>query len=200
MTDAFWHAFIPLFVAIDVVGILPLFWGMAERLSPAQRRQAATEAALTALTVAIAFLLVSQFVFVLLGLRIADLMVAGGVVLIVLSLRDLLFPDQPPQGNIVSPGVVPLGVPLLTGPAVLATVLLVRDRHGWPMTMAALGANVALVWLVMLGAGWLMQRLGREGAQVISKISSLVLTAYGVMLIRQGLTLMLAPSAAGGGP
>jgi multiple antibiotic resistance protein len=184
--ERFWYAFIPLFVAFDGVGLLPLFWALAQRLDLQQRRQAVTEAVLTALVVAIGFLLISRFVFALMGLKLADVMVAGGLILIALCLRELLVPDKLPEGGYQSPGVVPLGVPLLAGPAVLTTVLLVRDQYGWGVTLIALMANMALVWLILRASEALMRRLGREGAQVISKISSLILAAFGVMLIRQG--------------
>ncbi len=189
--DLFWHAFIPLFVAFDVVGLLPVYWGLAQRLGAKERRRAVSEAVGTAFLVAIGFLLVSRAVFALMGLELADLMVAGGAILIVLSLRDLLLPDRPPKGRYESPGVVPLGVPLLSGPAVLTTMLLVRDRHGWPITLGALIVNMALVFVVLRSSEALMRQLGREGAQVISKIASLVLTAFGVMLIREGVTALL---------
>ena len=189
--ERFWHAFIPLFVAFDAAGLLPLFWGLTQRLTARERTQAVADAVATALLVAIGFLFVSRFIFALMGLELADLMVAGGAILIVLSLRDLLLPDEEPKGHYASPGVVPIGVPLLAGPAVLTTLLLVRDRHGWALTLGALAANLLVVWVVLRCAEWLIRRLGREGAQVISKIASLVLTAFGVMLIRQGVTAFL---------
>ena len=188
--EQFWHAFIPLFVAFDGVGLLPLFWGFSQRLSAKERRHAVIEAVATALLVSVVFLLVSRFVFALMGLELADVMVAGGAILIVLSLRDLVLPDEAPKGRYPSPGVVPIGVPLLAGPAVLTTLLLVRDRHGWAVASAALAANVAVVWVMLRSSEWLMRRLGRGGAQVISKIASLILTAFGVMLIRQGVALL----------
>lgn len=186
----FWYAFIPLFVAFDGVGLLPLFWALTHRLDPATRRRAGREAVLTAACVVLGFLLVSQFVFALMGLSLADVMVAGGLILIVVCLRDLLLPEEPPAGTFRSPGVVPVGVPLLAGPAVLTTVLLVRDQSGWVMTLTALAANLAVVWSILAASEWLIERLGREGSQVISKIASLILTAYGVMLIRRGVAGM----------
>ena len=188
--EQFWHAFIPLFVAFDGVGLLPVYWGLSSRLSPAQRRRAVAESVGTALAVAIGFLFVSRFVFQLMGLELADLMVAGGVILIVLCLRELLFSEKPPKGHYPNPGVVPIGVPLLAGPAVLTAVLLVRQRYGWMVTVAALLANMAVIWAILQSAEWLMRRLGREGAEVASKIASLILTAFGVMLVRQGLMAM----------
>jgi len=185
--ENFWHAFIPLFVALDGVGLLPIFWGLAQRLSPPQRRRAVSEAVVTASVVAIVFLFVSRFALALMGLKVADLMVAGGAILLVLSLRDLLLPEDVLKGHYESPGVVPIGVPLLAGPAVLTTMLLIRDRHGWPVTLAALVTNMLVVWAILASSQWLMRRLGREGSQVISKVFSLILTAFGVMLIREGI-------------
>ena len=186
----FWHACVPLFVAFDGIGVLPVFWGLSHGLNARQRRTAVTEAVVTSGLVAVAFLLVSRTIFVLMGLKLADIMIAGGAILFVLALRDTLLPEKL-AGTYPSPGVVPLGVPLLAGPAVLTMVLLLRDRYGWPVTLAALVANMGIIWAILRSSGWLMQRLGHQGAQVISKITSLILTAFGVMLVREGITLLV---------
>jgi multiple antibiotic resistance protein len=185
--EALWLAFIPLFVALDAIGLVPVYWSMARPLSPAKRRQAVFDAVITAFFVSVGFLLVSRSVFALLGLELSDIMVAGGVILIVLCLRDLLMPEDQHPGNYPSPGVVPLGVPLLAGPAVLTTMLLVRDQHGWSIALVALAMNMMVVWVILSVSETMLRWLGQEGAAVISKIFSLILTAYGVMLIRRGL-------------
>ncbi len=183
----FWQAFVPLFVAFDGIGLLPLFWGLAHRLNAPQRQRAIAEAVVTAFLVAVGFLLVSRYVFALMGLELSDVMIAGGVILIILCLRDLLLPEALPEGEYPSPGIVPVGVPLLAGPAVLTTVLLVRDQYGRTATFGALVANLVLIWILLQTSKWLIQRLGKEGAQLVSKIFSLMLTAFGVMLIRRGI-------------
>ncbi len=189
--EQFWYAFIPLFVAFDGVGLLPVYVGLVQPLTARQRSRALVEAIVTAFGVSLGFLLVSRAIFSLMGLEVADVMVAGGAILIALCLRELLLPERPSRRDL-KPGVVPLGVPLLAGPAVLTTVLLVRDRYGWPVALAALAANGIAIWLILRGGEWLMRRLGREGSRVVSKIFNLVLTAFGVMLIRQGVSAMLA--------
>ena len=189
--ELFWLAFIPLFVAFDGVGLLPLYWALSHRLTSAKRRQAVTEAVLTAAIVAVVFLLVSRFVFSLMGLTVSDVMIAGGLILIVLCLRELLLPEKPAKPDSPNPGVVPLGVPLLSGPAVMTTILLVRDHYGWLVTLEALIVNLVVIWVILSGAERLMRWVGRESSQVISKIFSLILTAFGVMLIRHGLLLVL---------
>lgn len=185
--ERFWLAFIPLFVAFDVLGLLPVYWGLAQGLPGLQRRQAVHQAIVVAFLVALAFLWVSGFVFRAMGIQMSDVLIAGGVILFVLALRDLLRPEKPPYGAAESIGVVPLGVPLIVGPAVLTTMLLTRERFGLWSTVAALSLNILLTWLVLQAADRLMERLGREGAKVISKVSNLVLAAFAVMLVRQGL-------------
>lgn len=191
----FWNVFIPLFVALDGIGLLPLFWVLVGRLEPIQRSRAAREAVLTALIASMSFLLASRFIFALMGLTLADVTVAGGAILLVLCFKELIWSEVSPATDRPNPGVVPLGVPLLAGPAVLTTVLLVRDRYGWQLTLLCLFANMMVVWIILRLADRLMRLLGREGADVISKISSLVLAAFGIMLIRHGITLMLVKSA-----
>ena len=188
--DHFWHAFVPLFIAFDGVGLLPVFWQLSRRLSPRERQHAATEAARTAFIVTALFLWVSRPVFSLMGLELADVMVAGGSILFVLSLRELLLPAKSSKIRDVHLGVVPIGVPLLAGPAVLTMAILVRERYGWLLAMEALVANMLVVWVLLRWCEWLMRRLGRDGSQVISKITSLILTAFGVMLMREGIGAM----------
>lgn len=188
--ERFWLVFIPLFVAFDVLGLLPVYWALAQGLPSAQRRHAVHNAVIVAFVVALAFLFVSKSVFVLLGIEMADVMVAGGVILFVLALNDLLRPEKVQYGSAEAIGVVPLGVPLIVGPAVLTTTLLLRERYGVRITMGSLSLNIFLVWIVLQLADWLMGRLGREGAKVVSKVSNLVLAAFAVMLIRHGLTLV----------
>ena len=204
--ERFWLAFIPLFVAFDVLGLLPVYWGLAQGLPTSERRQAVHHAVVVAFLVALAFLWVSGCVFRAMGIEMSDILIAGGVILFVLALNDLLRPDGPqgahrPALDVVqekasSPlseaiGVVPLGVPLIVGPAVLTAMLLSRERVGlWP-TVAALSSNILVTWIVLQVADRLMERLGREGAKVISKVSNLVLAAFAVMLVRQGLAALL---------
>ena len=189
--DSFWHSFIPLFVAFDAVGLIPVFWALGRRLSPAQRRRAVSQAVATVLGVSLAFLLVIRWVFAMMGLVLGDVMVAGGVILFVLSLRDLALPERASRERDPSLGVVPLGVPLLAGPAVLTMLLLVKAQYGWLMTVAALLANLVVIWALLRSAEWLMRRVGHEGARVISKITNVILAAFGVMLMRHGVVMWL---------
>ena len=190
--DRFWLAFIPIFVAFDAPGLLPLFWSLSHGLSSEQRRQAIHKAAIVACLVGPAFLLVSEWIFWALGIQLADVMIAGGVVLFVLALNDLLHVEKRQGAGVVGLGAVPLAVPLMVGPAVLTALLLIRKQYGVWLTWAAFNLNILIVWAVLLTSEKLLKWVGRETAGVVSKVASLVLAAFGVMLIRQGVMLALA--------
>lgn len=189
--ERFWLAFIPLFVAFDVVGLLPLFWGLSQGMPREQRQEAIHQSTLVAWVVGPAFLLVSEWIFHLLGLQLADVMIAGGVILFGLALNDLLHPEKRAASSPDDLGVVPLGIPLIVGPAVLTTLLVLRKRYGLWMTLSSFGLNLLLTWVVLMAAEWLVHRLGRVSMRVMSKIASLVLAAFAVMLMRQGVTLIM---------
>ena len=190
--ERLWLACIPLFVAFDVLGLLPMYWTLAQGLSRPERRQAVHRAVIVAFFVALAFLWVSGFLFRAMGIQMSDVLIAGGVILFVLALNDLLRPEKTPYGGVEALGVVPLGVPLIVGPAVLTTMLLTRERFGLWATVGAVSVNILLVWAVLQVADRLMERIGREGAKVISKVFNLLLAAFAVMLVRHGLVTAFA--------
>ena len=184
-------AFIPLFVAFDVLGVLPVYWNLSQGLPPPQRRQAVDRAMLVAFIVALAFMFVSGYLFLLMGIQVSDVMIAGGLILFALAIADVLNPEKRQSLGVEAIGVVPLGVPLIVGPAVLTALLLTRQRYSlWP-TLGALSLNILLTWGVLLLSDWLMDRMGRDAAKVISKVSSLLLAAFAVMLVREGVSLGL---------
>ena len=193
MVERFWLAFLPLFVAFDALGVLPLFWTLSEGLSAEQRRQAIHKAAMVGAFVGPVFLLVSAWVLDALGIEMADVMIAGGAILFALALSDLLRTEQIRSSAAEDLGAVPLGVPLIVGPAVLATLLLARQRSGVWMTLAAFNLNMLLTWFILLTADWLVRWVGRDGARVVSKVFNLVLASFAVMLIRLGIATLLAP-------
>ena len=183
----FWLCFVPLFVAVDAVGVLPAFLGMTGGLDRARVRRVIWQSVVTAAGVALVFLLIGRGVFQLLGILVQDFMIAGGVLLFVYSLNDLLAVEERRRKvDADSLGVVPLGVPLISGPAVLTTSLLLLNEHGFAPTAAALLVNVALAGVVFASAELFHRLLGKAGARAASKLASLLLAAIAVMMVRKG--------------
>ena len=116
--------------------------------------------------------------------------------LLAIALRDIL---GGPKRHLASDdpkalGAVPFGVPLLVGPAVLATLLLTTERFGLYLALLSLAVNLVVAWLILSSAGLWVERLGRTGVLVISKLAALLLAAYAVMMLRTGIFSLLPPA------
>ena len=114
-------------------------------------------------------------------------MIAGGAVLFCLAIVDLVGPVKRRRIPGRELGAVPLGTPLIAGPAVLTTSLVMVSHFGLTATIISLTANILLAGLIFGFSAALMRVLGEAGTKALSKITSLLLAAIAVMLIRKGL-------------
>jgi len=176
-----------LFVAVDAVGVLPLFLALIEGIEPRKLRQVIWQSLITGTLVAIIFVVIGKAVFQLLGISPPDFMVAGGILLFSISLRDILVVNKHQEPvDLESLGAVPIGVPLIVGPAVLATILLLVDQYGVIPTITAAIVNILLAGIIFRFSGSIGALLGRAGTKAVSKLASLLLAAIAVMMVRKG--------------
>ena len=179
--ESFLKAFIPLFVAIDPIGLAAIFLAMGAGVPAATKRKIATQATWTGGAVALLFLFLGQTIFAALGITPSDFQIAGGLILFILAARDLI------HSATEEPAKLALGMPLIAGPASITTLILLAQTLGVGVTFAALAANLVLVVLAFAFS----ERIGRiirpTGMRAISKIVSLLLAAIAVNMIRQGL-------------
>jgi multiple antibiotic resistance protein len=190
---AFWLSFVPLFVAVDAIGVLPMFMSLSQGIDPGRVRRVVVQSVITAMAVALIFMAVGTALLHLLGITISDFMIAGGILLFVISMSDLLSHEKSQRR--VDPdslGAVPLGVPLLAGPALLTTSVLLTKVHGFPVTVIAVVVNILLAGVLFHFAGSVQKILGKTGEKIVSKIASLLLAAYAVMMVRKGIELFLS--------
>ncbi|URA10105.1 MarC family protein [Thermospira aquatica] len=190
--ENFWFCFIPIFVAIDPIGILPFYQSFTYSFSYTKKRSIAWQSVFTAFLVTIVFIFGGKPLLRYLGVSVGDFMIAGGSVLFVISLKDLLSSST--QGQTLDEetlGAFPIGVPLVAGPALLTTVLLTREKYGASMTIGALFLALTITWLMFTFSQRLFEIIGKNGAQIVSKIANLLLAAIAVMLMREGLLLLL---------
>ena len=129
MIEEFLLAFIPLFVAIDVFGALPLFMAFTEDFEQQHRKKLVAEATLTAFVISLVFLVTGKLLFSFLGITESDFRVGGGIVLLVLAVNDLLVIRERKRDLEGSVGVVPIGIPLIMGPAALTTIIILVELY-----------------------------------------------------------------------
>lgn len=188
--QSFILAFIPIFVAMDVLGTVPLFLSLTSDSSVQMRRHLTKQAVLTAFIVAVVIMVGGQQLFNVLGITLSDFRIAGGIILLCISVKDLLSSTDHESKRPVDPahiGVVPLGIPLILGPAALTTLLILVDAHGFTTTFLALTVNLLIVYLVFFQSHRIESVLGKNGAGAFGKVSSLFMAAIAVMMIRLGL-------------
>jgi len=194
----FWLCFVPLFVAVDVVGVLPFYIGMTGDLERRQRRNILVQSLITACAVAFVFLAAGPFLLKTIGVTVSDFMVAGGILLFVLSLTDMVTGEK--RQRSVDPatmGAVPIGVPLITGPAVLTTSMLLANEYGIFLTGISLLLNIAFAGIVFAFAEPISRILGNAGSRILSKIASLFMASIAVMLVRKGIIAIIREAAGG---
>lgn len=179
------YAFIPLFVAIDIFAVIPIFVSLTEGMSVQKRLTVERESVITALAVGISFIAVGEVIFRILSITENDFKIAGGLVLLIFAILDLTGYTKVRQqaGKL---GVVPLGVPLIVGPAVLATILVLVDHYGIVPTVISFIVNLLIVWLSFRSSSKILSIFGRGGIIAISKIMALLLASIAIMLIRVG--------------
>ncbi|MBC8042387.1 MAG: MarC family protein [Rhizobacter sp.] len=188
--SGFLLTFIPIFVAMDVVGTLPLFIGLTQDIPERAKRRLTLQAVLTAFAVAIVIITGGKSIFNFLGITIADFKIAGGLILLLLSIRDLIFAGDDESKKPADPehiGVVPLGIPLIIGPAVLTTLLILADTYGLFLTIFSLVLNLVIVFFTFYFSRYIERLIGRNGARAVAKIAALFLAAIAVMMIRIGI-------------
>jgi multiple antibiotic resistance protein len=193
MMKSFWLCFVPLFVAVDAIGVLPLFINLTEDIEAKKVRRIVLQSMITALMVALVFIAAGTAILRLLGVTVADFMIAGGTLLFVISIRDILSTEK--RSYVVDPesmGAVPIGVPLITGPAVLTTSLLLINEHSLFITATAISCNILIAGGVFYFSPFINKVLGKTGSKTVSKITSLLLAAIGVMIIRRGVAAFIA--------
>ena len=184
-------AFIPLFVAIDVFGAIPMFISLTHGIDVKAKKRLVVEATLTAGAVALVFLISGKLIFSFLGISENDFRIGGGIVLLVLSVYELLFAKESPRDPGTSVGVVPIGIPLIMGPAALTSIIIVVDNYGYWMSMASLLLNLLIVWIVFRHSEFMMKVMGVAGSQAFAKVASLFMAAIAVMMIRVGVQNIL---------
>ncbi len=192
-------AFIPIFVAIDVIGIVPVYLTLTDGIPEKPKARVLRQSVLTAFLVSVTFLAVGKIIFAFLGITMSDFKIAGGIILFAIAINDLIFSTEERKSNEVkdettqtqnspSIGIVPIGIPLIVGPALLTTILISIDTYGILPTISSVVINLLIVYTALHYSPYILRVTGRSGAKGIAKVVTLLLAAIGVMMVRVGIT------------
>ncbi|HEY1708759.1 MAG TPA: MarC family protein [Rhizomicrobium sp.] len=203
MTQLFGTALATLFVAIGPVEVAAMFLALTTGMTSAHKRKLAIIAAMTATAVLLAFALGGVQLLGLIGVGLPAFRTAGGVLLLMVA-ADLLLAqhsaissitsteEQEAQAQKTDIAVFPLAIPLTAGPGSMTAVVLLMGKANtyvdMAMVLAALVVMMAITFLSMLASDRLMQLLRRTGANVVARVSGVLLAALAMQFIFDGLS------------
>ncbi len=181
------NTFIPLFVAIDVFAILPIFFTLTADIPRQHRQVIIRDSIVTALIVSLIFVALGEAIFNILGITSDDFKIAGGLILLIFAIFEIIKPEEQRRKPVGRVGVVPIGVPLIVGPAVLTTLLVLENHYGIIPTIISLVLNFFIVWISFINADRIINFFGKGGIIGISKVMALLLASIAIMMIRLGI-------------
>jgi len=180
-------SFIPIMVALDAPGTLPLYVGMTEGMDNQERKRIVRQSIITAFLVTVGFILVGRAIFNALGILVEDFMIAGGVVLLIIAIADVVRAGERKLERGPEFGVVPLGTPLIAGPGTLTTALVLVGTSGYLPVILSLVVNLLIAWIMFSQADRIIRFIGLSGSRAFAKVASLILAAFAVKMIRSGI-------------
>src|SRR5512135_3289960 len=183
---AFLATLIPLMVALDAPGTLPLYVSMTEGITGQERKKIVGQSIATAFLVTIGFILLGQAIFNALGILVEDFMIAGGLVLLIIAVADVVRAGERKMERSPEFGVVPLGTPLIAGPGTLTTALVLVGTEGYVPVILSLLVNLLLAWIIFSQSDRIIRFIGLSGSRAFAKVASLILAAFAVKMIRSG--------------
>jgi len=147
-------------------------------------------AVVTAAIVGLAFLFFGQFVLNVMGISVGSFAIAGGLILLVLSIKYMTTGRMIEILKEEMVAVVPIGTPLTVGPATITTLLLLATQFELYMVLISFVLNILVTWLIFLASNKIVRFMGQGGLNAVSRVFSLLLAAIAVSMIIKGLSLL----------
>jgi multiple antibiotic resistance protein len=203
-------ALVTLLAIVNPLGVIPFFIHFTQGFTREQRRRTVRIAALTVFCVIAACALAGLRILEFFGISLASFQVGGGMLLLMSALA--MLNAQPAESKSTaeeredaaaraSIAVVPLGIPLLTGPATMSTVVILSEKaKGFWQLAALVGYGVVIALAVVLAfslAQPIARAMGKTGINVMTRLMGLILAALAVEVMADGL-VKLFPLLAGG--
>ena len=190
--DSFIFTFVPLFIVIDAIGNLPFIISASEGMSDPQRRKLINIVTITAAVVGLVFLFLGQFILDLMDISFGSFAIAGGLILLALSVRYMITGQmvETTEKKEEMVAVVPIGTPLTVGPATITTLLLLVKEYPLYWVLISFALNLLIVWIFCMLGNWISRFLGQGGIRAVSRVFSLLLAAIAVSMVIKGLDLL----------
>ena len=193
--------FVTLFVVIDPIGSVPVFFFATTHVPAHLHRRFALRAVLVAALVLILFLVGGQFLLDWLGLRLGSFKIAGGIVLFLFAMT-MIFGESKAESEIEEAGrdhlagaVFPLAIPSIASPGAMLAIVVLTDNHRQPIIEQAVTAGILVVvltltLLLLLVASYVHRLIGNTGASIVSRVMGIILATIAIDAILGGFDAM----------
>ncbi|MDT7908062.1 MAG: MarC family protein [Candidatus Calescibacterium sp.] len=186
---AFWKSFLALFIIVDVLGNIPIFLSISARMTKTQRQKMLTRAVFASFWLLITFTLLGDFFFKFFGVSLDSFRIAGGILLLVISLKILLVGTwEEKQIDPESSGVVPIAFPLLAGPGAITQVIISTKQYGFLITFISILLVSIINYFVLKKIDSIYKFMGKSGSVVISRLMSIMIAGISVDFIVKGIS------------
>jgi multiple antibiotic resistance protein len=189
LLQSFILTFVPLFIVIDALGNLPFVISLSEGISRGKRRKMIHTATITATIVGLVFLFLGQLILYALDISVGSFAIAGGLILLILSIKYMTTGRMVEAIKEEMVAVVPIGTPLTVGPATITTLLLLATQFPLYMVLISFALNMLITWAILLSSNQIVRFMGKGGLKAVSRVFSLLLAAIAVNMIIHGLEL-----------
>lgn len=184
----------PLFLLMDSIGNVPLFLALLKDVPHRRQKIVITRELLIALLIIILFNFFGESFLNFLNVSQHTVLIAGGIILFLIALK-MIFPSRKDQDTEMprekEPFIVPLAIPLIAGPAVLAAVILYSKQEHPLVTMTAIAVSWAASLIILLSSTFLKKILGWKGLTACERLMGLLLTLIAVQMLMQGIGAFL---------
>jgi multiple antibiotic resistance protein len=187
-------AAVALFIIVDPIGLVPVFSNMTRTMSVPDRAKMFRVVVYTGASLLTAFALVGQELLALFGIILPSFQIAGGLLLLLLSL-DILLRGQrfARPGTPEDIGVIPIAFPLLVGPGAITTTMIALGAYGILVTLGSIVIVMLLTWAVMKQTDRIHRFLGKTGSAVVAQVIGVFIAAIAIQYVLAGIQFYYPP-------
>jgi multiple antibiotic resistance protein len=188
-TDDLLKSVVSLYVVVNPIGKIPLLITLTQKMEKQNKKLVSKNAIITTAVLLTVFAVAGIQLLSIFGISIFSFMIAGGVLLFIISIEFLTHGEWRYSGSSLSgdSGIVPLAFPLLAGPGAITTVIISLQAYGWIVSIISIVFVVLLTYLVLHLQNPISRILGRRGSIITTRVFAIFLAAIAVQYIVEGL-------------
>ncbi|ANZ22642.1 antibiotic transporter [Buchnera aphidicola (Diuraphis noxia)] len=182
-----------LILIMDPLGNLPIFMTILKHLEEKRRRIVVIREMIIALIIMLLFLFIGEKILIILNLKTETVSISGGIILFLIAVK-MIFPPEENQNNTTNheePFLVPLAIPLVAGPSLLATLMLLS--HQYLNHMFYLVGSLLIAWcftiITLLLSGSFLKLFGTKGVNALERLMGLILIMLSTQMFLDGIKI-----------